>query len=219
MCRDLAAFFVSIVGYMSVSFTIKHCPLSTIWLPKFAFICLAIGQKEDSEKHTYICFSDPEFVLLPSLLDRVTKGSLAFSVAQQPKSGLGHLVVVVSRSHTIRQTHTHTHTHTLTHTHTHTHSHTHIHAHTHIQNKHTHHTHAHTHTHTNTHTRIHAHTHARTHAHTHTHTHTHIHTHTHKHPVGFLCASDHSSQWPLPTQHTMNTNINPAGFEPTFPSV
>ena len=34
------------------------------------------------------------------------------SVAQNPKSGLGHLTVEVSRSHTTRQLHTHTHTHT-----------------------------------------------------------------------------------------------------------
>jgi hypothetical protein len=36
-----------------------------------------------------------------------------FSVAQQPKSGLGRLIVEVSRSHTIRHTHTHKHTHTV----------------------------------------------------------------------------------------------------------
>ena len=76
MFRDLAVFLVSMVGCMNVSFTIKHCPVSTIWLPKFTFMSLAIGQKADSEKHTYICFSDTKFFLLPSLLDRVTKGSL-----------------------------------------------------------------------------------------------------------------------------------------------
>jgi len=32
------------------------------------------------------------------------------SVAQKPKSGLGHLIVEVSRWHTIRQLDTHTHT-------------------------------------------------------------------------------------------------------------
>jgi len=35
-----------------------------------------------------------------------------FSVAQQPKSGLGHLLVDVSRSQLDTHTHTHTHTHT-----------------------------------------------------------------------------------------------------------
>jgi hypothetical protein len=41
-------------------------------------------------------------------------------VVQQPNWGLGRLLVVVSKSHTIRQTHTHTHT--IGHTHTHTHT-------------------------------------------------------------------------------------------------
>ena len=54
MFRNLAAYFVSMVGYMSVSFTIKHCPVSTIWFPKFAFMSLAIDQKTDSENtHTH----------------------------------------------------------------------------------------------------------------------------------------------------------------------
>ena len=35
-------------------------------------------------------------------------------MAQRPNWGLGHLIVEVSRSHTIRQTDTHTHTHTHT---------------------------------------------------------------------------------------------------------
>jgi len=34
---------------MSVSFAIKHCAVSTVWLPKFAFMSLAIGQKADTE--------------------------------------------------------------------------------------------------------------------------------------------------------------------------
>jgi len=32
-------------------------------------------------------------------------------VAQQPNSGLGRIIIEVSRPHTIRHTHTHTHTH------------------------------------------------------------------------------------------------------------
>jgi len=39
---------------MNASFIIKRCTVLTIWLPKFAFISLAIGQKADSEKHTHI---------------------------------------------------------------------------------------------------------------------------------------------------------------------
>jgi len=35
-----------------------------------------------------------------------------FSLVQQPKSGIGHLFVEVSSSHTLRHTHIHTHTHT-----------------------------------------------------------------------------------------------------------
>jgi len=42
------------------------------------------------------------------------------SMTQQPKSGLGDLVVEVSKWYTIRHTHRHTHTHTHTHTNTHT---------------------------------------------------------------------------------------------------
>jgi hypothetical protein len=45
-----------------------------------------------------------------------------YIVAQQPKWGLGHLIVYVSRSHTRSQTHTHTRSQTHTHTHTHTHT-------------------------------------------------------------------------------------------------
>ena len=37
-------------------------------------------------------------------------------MVQQPNSELSHLIVEVSRSHTIRQTHTHTNKHTRTHT-------------------------------------------------------------------------------------------------------
>jgi len=42
------------------------------------------------------------------------------SVAQKPKSVLGHLIVEVSRSHTTRQLDTHTHINTHTHTHSRT---------------------------------------------------------------------------------------------------
>ena len=48
-------------------------------------------------------------------------------VAQQPKSGLGRLVVEVSRLHTDTRTHAHTRTRAHTHTHKHTHTHTHTH--------------------------------------------------------------------------------------------
>ena len=63
------------------------------------------------------------------------------------------VIIVMTHSQYIINTHTYTHAHTCTHTHTHTH--------------------AHTHMCTHTHTRAHTHTHARVHAHTRTHTHTH----------------------------------------------
>ena len=62
------------------------------------------------------------FILLISLKDIVTSqpAVLFISVAQQPTSNLGWLVVDVFRTHKLE-----THTYTLTHTHTHTHTHLH----------------------------------------------------------------------------------------------
>jgi len=63
-------------------------------------------------------------------------------VRQHPKSGLGHLIVEVSRSHIITHTHARARTHGRTHAHTHARKNTHAHTRTHTRTR----THARTHT-------------------------------------------------------------------------